>query len=608
MSELIAQGPRPEDNWRRPLTPGEVVVLGRDPEGWNVAWEPYLSRRHAELTWRNGRLKVRRLPAAFNPVFHAGKPEDSFEVAPAGAFVIGHTLFTVASARPTPSPSHGGVLLEARTIGHTELERLKFRDAPHRLDVLSKLPEVISSASNDADLFARLADMLLAGVPRADAVALVEVEMGSVEVAGPAGSRPEPAIRLLHWDRRRSGEGAFEPSRKLVIESIANQQQTILHVWSSQDAPDPDAHAFTLQGRFDWAFCTPVVGEGCRGWGLYVAGRFAGDPTASVLAPLPANELRDDVKFTELVSEIVGALRQVQVLRERQGVFRRFFSPGVLHVLSSQNAPQALEPREADVTVLFCDLREFSKKVEEAAGNLLEVLNRVSSALGVMTRNIVENRGAIADFYGDAAMGFWGWPLDDPAKVENACRAALGIRAAFDAVTTNESHPLFGFKVGIGIASGRAVAGGIGTAEQAKVGVFGPVVNLAARLEGMTKPLRVPILLDEPTAEFLRAQMPGHAARVRRLAKVRPYGLETTLVVTELVPPAGPESVLTDEHLADYDSALEAFLAGEWIKAYELLHKLPPQDRGKDLLTGFILQYNHTPPPNWEGVIPLLTK
>ena len=152
------------------------------------------------------------------------------------------------------------------------------------------------------------------------------------------------------------------------------------------------------------------------------------------------------------------------------------------------------------------------------------------------------------------------------------------------------------------------MAGGIGTAEQAKVGVFGPVVNLAARLEGMTKPLRVPILLDEMTAEIVRAQMPGHAARVRRLAKVRPYGLETTLVVTELVPPAGPESVLTDEHLADYDAALQAFLAGEWMKAYELRHKLPPQDRGKDLLTGFILQYNHTPPPNWEGVIPLLNK
>ncbi|HEY3788961.1 MAG TPA: adenylate/guanylate cyclase domain-containing protein [Urbifossiella sp.] len=608
MSDLIAQGPRPEDNWRRPLPPGETIVVGRDATAWAVPWEPYLSHRHAELTWRNGRLKVRKLHEAANPIFHAGKPEDSFELAPAGAFVIGHTLFTVAAARPTLSPNHGGLLLETRTIAHTELERLKFRDAPHRLDVLSKLPDVISSASNDADLFARLGDMLLAGVPRADAVALVEVEVGAVEVCGPAGTRPEPAIRLLHWDRRLSGGGAFEPSRRLVTESIAHQQQTILHVWSAREAQSQDAPEFTLQGRFDWAYCTPVLGEGCRGWGLYVAGRFAGDPASTVLAPLPANELRDDVKFTELVAEIVGALRQVQVLRERQGVFRRFFSPGVLHVLSSQNAPQALEPREADVTVLFCDLREFSKKVEDAAGNLLEVLNRVSSALGVMTRHIVENRGAIADFYGDAAMGFWGWPLDDPAKVENACRAALGIRAAFDAVTTNPAHPLFGFKVGIGIASGRAVAGGIGTAEQAKVGVFGPVVNLAARLEGMTKPLRVPILLDEPTAEIVRAQIPADTARVRRLAKIRPYGLETPLVVTELVPPAGPESVLTDEHLADYDKALEAFLVGHWMKAYELLHRLPPQDRGKDLLTGFILQFNHTPPANWDGVIPLTSK
>ncbi|MFO0803599.1 MAG: hypothetical protein U0791_10840 [Gemmataceae bacterium] len=101
--------------------------------------------------------------------------------------------------------------------------------------------------------------------------------MGSVEAFGPDGSRPEPAIRLLHWDRRLSGEGAFEPSRKLVLEAIANQVQTILHVWSTPEPKPQEIPAFTLQGRFDWAFCTPVIGEGCRGWGLYVAGRFAGD-------------------------------------------------------------------------------------------------------------------------------------------------------------------------------------------------------------------------------------------------------------------------------------------------------------------------------------------
>ena len=66
------------------------------------------------------------------------------------------------------------------------------------------------------------------------------------------------------------------------------------------------------------------------------------------------------------------------------------------------------------------------------------------------------------------------------------------------------------------------MAGGIGTAEQAKVTVFGPVVNLASRLQDMTKLLRVPILIDEPTAAAVREHLPRDVARVRRMAKVRP--------------------------------------------------------------------------------------
>lgn len=594
---LVAQGPNPGDAWRRALPGDAPVVLGREGV-WSAPWEPFLARKHAELVPRGGKLKVRRLTGAANPIFHAGRPSDAFEVAPGGSFVIGRTTFTLAAgAGPHRPPSEPAPVLEMRTVGHGELDRLAFRDAPHRLDVLSRLPDVISGASDDTDLFGRLVGMLLAGIRRADAVAVVSLTTAD-------------RMSVFHWDRRLSGEGDFEPSKRLVSAAVAERKQTVLHVWGSAQ-PGAAADPFTLQGRFDWAFCTPVACDACAGWGLYVAGRFNGAAASTLLAPWESNELRDDVKFAELVADILGSLRQVQVLRERQGVFRRFFSPGVMRLLSGGDAPRALEPREADITVLFCDLRGFSRRAEEAE-NLLELLNRVSAALGLMTQNILSHRGAVADFLGDAALGFWGWPLEQPSKVEDACKAALGIRAAFAAVASDSANPLHGFRVGIGIASGRAVAGGIGTAEQSKVTVFGPVVNLASRLQDMTKLLRVPILIDEPTAAVVRERLPRDAGRVRRLLKVTPAGLETPLVVSELLPPTGAddaaEGALSDADLAAYESALDAFLAGDWATSYKRLHGVPPDDRGKDVLTEFILRNNRTPPPGWAGVIPLATK
>jgi adenylate cyclase len=587
---LIAQGPNPADTWRKPLPATGTIVLGRDPDVWNAPWEPFLARRHAELTLKINRLKVRRLSSAANPLFHAGKPCDAIELQPGGSFVIGRTVFTLADPSTRERLSHGDEppLLETRTVMHRELHGFAFRDAPHRLDVLSKLPDVIASATDDPDLFARLCDMLLAGIRRADAVALVTRD------------------RVLHWDRRLTSEGDFEPSRRLVAEAVEKQNQTVLHVWSADRERTEDR--FTMRGQFDWAFCTPLGEEAVRGWAIYVAGRFAGAAPTTLLAPWESNELRDDVKFAELVADILGALREVQLARERQAVLGRFFSPGVMNLLSGTDAPHALDPRESDVTVLFCDLRGFSKTVAAGEGDLLAVLNRVSAALGVMTDNILRHRGAIADFLGDAALGFWGWPLDHPGKAEDACRAALGIRSTFEEYNKDPEHPLYGFRVGIGIASGRAVAGAIGTAEQAKVTVFGPVVNLASRLQDMTKLLRVPILIDEPTAAAIREHTAPDVARVRRLARVKPYGLDTTAIVTELVPPIGTEDAPSNEDIAAYEQALDAFLAGDWNAAYKLLHQVPPDDRGKDVLMEFILKTNRTPPTGWSGVIPMGSK
>jgi adenylate cyclase len=205
-------------------------------------------------------------------------------------------------------------------------------------------------------------------------------------------------------------------------------------------------------------------------------------------------------------------------------------------------------------------------------------------------------------------MGFWGWPLKQADAVERACKAALAVRREFVEAAADKNHPLANFRVGIGIAAGRAVAGRIGTSDQVKVTVFGPVVNLASRLEGMTKVLQAPILIDETAAAYVREMISPATARSRRVARVRPYGSDEAVEVSELLPSVAELPELTDENLRNYERALDQFISGQWSEALELLHYVPARDRVKDFLTVFIAQHNRTPPKDWGGVVELTSK
>jgi adenylate cyclase len=411
-------------------------------------------------------------------------------------------------------------------------------------------------------------------------------------------------VRVLQWDRRRDAAGRFQPSQRLILESL-RRGESVLHVWNDLGSAD---QTFTLTENLDWAFCTPVPGEACRDWALYVAGSSAPTHLPGLSGGAVSSDRKGDIRFAELVAEMVGSLRQVRRLEGQRALLGNFLSPMVLEAISGESAEQALAPRETDVTVLFCDLRGFSKEAEQWRGKLEELLNRVSEALGVMTHHIVKHGGAIGDFQGDAAMGCWGLPIPPPDGPINACLAALDIRAEFQRAASQPGHPLSDFRAGIGIAHGRSVAGRIGTADHAQLTVFGPVANLASRLESMTKQLRVPILLDEPSAEFVRKYLPNSRGRCRRLGRVRPYGLETPLVVSELLPPVEQDATLSDQNLIAFDAAVDALINGRWAEALELLHTIPPRDRAKDFLTIFIVQNNYEPPPGWDGVIPMPAK
>jgi adenylate cyclase len=413
-------------------------------------------------------------------------------------------------------------------------------------------------------------------------------------------------VQVLQWDRRRETAGAFRPSTRLALEAVAHRRQSVLHVWESPDQPAE----FTATQEFDWAFCTPVPGAPAERWGLYLGGRFEQNQPAPTLGHSrhDGEHLQADVKFAELVAEIVGSVRKLNHLERKQAGLRQFLPPAVLAVIGDDSDTTLLAPRESTVTIMFCDLRGFSRQSEAAGGDLTELLDRVSQALGVMTRHISEHGGVIGDFQGDAAMGFWGWPVagdDDPLQ---ACRAALAIRAEFLEAARTPGHPLADFRMGIGLARGKAVAGRIGTGEHFVFTAFGPVVNLASRLEGMTKQLRVPIIIDESLACLIRERLPAEEGRTRHLARVLPFGMETPLLVSELLPSAGELPELTDAHLAAYDAAVAHFMAGRWEEAYSAVRTLPSSDRAQDFLSLHIAQHNRVAPTDWSGVVKLPSK
>ena len=599
MADLIAQGDELSQRWRRALPEGTSVMLGRTAGSWAVNWDPHISRRHAELIWSGGRLNVTLLPNTRNLLFYRGESCNHLVLAPGEHFVIGDTTFTLTVQRAdvavdAPMP------VQQQAFSSQYLKEIAFRNPDHRLEILSRLPEVISGATNDNELCVRLVSMLLAGVPRTETAAVVATRAN----ANDPGRDVRADISVLHWDQRRVMQDDFRPSDRLILEAT-RQGQSILHVWEGTDTDTPQP--FTARGNFDWAFCSPLQGPESPNWALYLAGRFQNDP-ASLPGSSDPSDLREDVKFTELMATIVSSLLEMRRLQRRQSALSQFFSPVVLNTLSFEDPELVLEPRQTEVSVLFCDLRGFSRESERSSDNLLDLLERVSEALGVMTNQILNEGGVVGDFQGDAAMGFWGWPISSRDNVLKTCRAALGIREKFESAARESAGSLAGFNAGVGIATGQAVAGKIGTVDQVKVTVFGPVVNLASRLESMTKVLHAPILLDEPTAQAVRASIPAEIARVRRIARVRPYGLDVALEVSELLPPEAQFPQLSDKNLTTCETALDAFLAGQWATAYDLLRRLPTEDRVSDFLTVYIAQHNRTAPEDWDGVIQLPSK
>ncbi|MEM6328825.1 MAG: adenylate/guanylate cyclase domain-containing protein [Planctomycetota bacterium] len=591
MAELIAVGKGSHRQSRRELTEGETLLLGRAPRsGWAVPWDRLISREHAEVLLVGQELRVRELETARNPIFYDGNPTRAFTVEPDASFRIGDTTFhfRVESARQ-PGDSIISEHLFDSTPGASP-----FANPVSCLQALCKMPALIAQTSSNEDFAEQAVELLLDSLRGSLAAAVMQFDGVGADSPG------EP--RLIRWSTRSDAVSRFRPSRRLVKRAF-ERSQSVVHLWMEDESEEPDSN-FTMNDDLDWAFCTPISVDQHQRWCLYVSGKRRFSGIREVRKP---EDLVGELRLAELMGQFIGAVRRVRSLEQTQTEMRQFFSPAVVETLTG-GAADSLAPRMGPVSVLFCDVRGFSRKVEESGDNLEGLLAQVSEALSAMTRSILKYEGVIADFQGDATLGFWGWPSHTPEAALLACRAALRIHAVFRRAEDDPQSPLHGFRIGIGVTFGRAIAGRIGSQEQIKVGVFGPVVNLASRLQDLTKQLGAPILVDAGVVEQVGQTLPAGEGAFRRLARLRPPGMNTSSDVYALTPPAASGAPLTDGQLLRYDQAVDAVIAGKWGDARGLLAEMPDADGPARFLRSLLASAGNTPPADWDGALSMAGK
>ncbi|HET9488160.1 MAG TPA: adenylate/guanylate cyclase domain-containing protein [Methylomirabilota bacterium] len=187
-------------------------------------------------------------------------------------------------------------------------------------------------------------------------------------------------------------------------------------------------------------------------------------------------------QLTRAFNDMLEGLRQRDFIRS---TFGRYVSPEVARTLLESPEALRLGGAKREVTILMSDLRGYTRFAEH--GDPADVMAILNACLGRLSEVVIAYGGTINEFIGDAIFAIFGAPLDHPDHAERAAAAALAMQRAM--AELNEAHAARGlprFEMGIGVNTGEAVVGNIGSEQRAKYGVVGSAVNTAARIEGAT--------------------------------------------------------------------------------------------------------------------------
>lgn len=188
--------------------------------------------------------------------------------------------------------------------------------------------------------------------------------------------------------------------------------------------------------------------------------------------------------------------------RHVREAFSRYLAPAVVERLAADPSRLRLGGEARNLTMLFCDARDFTARAERLdAESVIAFLNALHTPLAAA---VLAHSGTVDKFVGDGLMAFWNAPLDVPDHATKACNAALAMLESVPLIDARLSAasatPPAHVTIGIGINTGEAFVGNMGSEQRFDYSAAGDAVNIAARLESATKELRVPIVVSESTA------------------------------------------------------------------------------------------------------------
>jgi adenylate cyclase len=330
-----------------------------------------------------------------------------------------------------------------------------------------------------------------------------------------------------------------------------------------------------------------VIVAGAVSWFAFSSGQVLIDPVypVGVLATVYLSGTLLNYRMTER--------RQ----REIRQAFSLYLSPHYVEELAKNPEKLKLGGEVKLLTIMFCDIRGFTTLSEGMTSNELGQL--INEFLTPMTEIIMAHKGTIDKYIGDCIMAFWNAPLDDPDHAKNAVAAGQEMRRRLVELNAGwEAQGRRALHIGIGINTGECSVGNFGSNQKFNYSLLGDPVNLASRLEGLTKLYGVDLIIGEDTAA--RLDEPG----LIELDLVAVKG-KTKAVRIFTLP---PHPVETQQYLARHAALLDAYRRRDWQAALGLLED-PVLAAERDMagLYGLfrerIAELQVEPPPaDWDGV------